>query len=71
MERALLRKTGMIAPSDLRIWTLTDDIDQALDIVQHGIELQVEQRIAEKGRAVKTPGDKLGEATRPMSGSEQ
>jgi uncharacterized protein (TIGR00730 family) len=71
LERVPLRKIGAIAPGDLHIWTLTDDIEQAVQTVQHGIELQVEQRIAQTGRAVKTPGDKLGEATRPMSGTEQ
>jgi uncharacterized protein (TIGR00730 family) len=71
MERVLLRTMGTIEPGDLRIWTLTDDLDQAVRIVEHSIETQVEQRIAETGHAVKTPGEKLSEATRPMSGSEQ
>lgn len=71
MHEALLQKLGTIAPEDLQIWTLTDDIDLAVKIVQRGIKAQVEQQIAEKGSEVKTPDDKLKEATRPMSGSEQ
>ncbi len=71
MQQELLERLGAIAPDDLRIWTLTDDIDQAVSLVRRGIQAQVEQQIAEKGHAVKTPDEKVKEATQPMSGSEQ
>jgi uncharacterized protein (TIGR00730 family) len=71
MRQELLERLGTIAPDDLHIWTLTDDLDQAVSIVRRGIQAQVEQQIAKKGHAVKTPDEKISEATRPMSGSEQ
>ena len=71
MRYELLERLGAIAANDLHTWVLTDDIDQAVRIVQRGIQVQIEQQIAEKGHAVKTPDDKLKEATQPMSGSEQ
>ncbi len=35
MKTSLLEQHGTIDPSDLSIWTLTDDIDEAVRIVQH------------------------------------
>jgi uncharacterized protein (TIGR00730 family) len=71
MESELLRKLDAIVPEDLRIWTLTDDIEEAVGIVESGIATQVEQRVVESGRVTKTPDDKLRQATQPMSGAEQ
>ncbi len=71
MRQMLFEQLGTIAQDDLRIWTLTDDLDQVVSLVRRGIESQMEQRIAQRGSVVKTPDDKLQEATRPMSGSEQ
>jgi uncharacterized protein (TIGR00730 family) len=71
MERELLRNLHAIAPEDLHMWTLTDEIEEAVRIVESGIATQVEQRVVERGRVTKTPDDKLRQATQPMTGAEQ
>lgn len=71
LEAELLRKLGAIAPGDLDIWTLSDDVDEAVRIVEQGVRQQVEQRVSRTGRRSKTPDEKLRQATRPMAGTEQ
>jgi uncharacterized protein (TIGR00730 family) len=71
MEDELLRNLHTINPDDLRIWKLTDDIDEVVSIVEHGVQHQVDRRVADKGRTLRTPDDKLNEATQPMAGTEQ
>jgi predicted Rossmann-fold nucleotide-binding protein len=71
MERTLLQKYHTIAPDDLKIWTLTDDLEEATRLVEASMDRQREQRINLKGRATKTPDDKLNQATRPMKKTEQ
>jgi uncharacterized protein (TIGR00730 family) len=71
LEGTLLRTYHTIAPDDLKICTLTDDLDEAVRLVEAGIQSQVQQRVSEKGRATRTPDDKLGQATRRMTGTEQ
>lgn len=71
METELLLGLHAISPDDLDIWTLTDDLDEAVQAVEAGFQLQAEQRRPGAGTVRKTPDDKLWQATRPMSGMEQ
>jgi uncharacterized protein (TIGR00730 family) len=71
MEETLLRKYHAIAEQDLNIWTLTDDLDVATELVVACMDRQREQRLNQKGRTTKTPDDKLSQATRPMKETEQ
>ena len=71
METELLQALHAISPDDLDIWTLTDDLDEAVQAVEAGFQLQVEQRRPGAGAVRKTPDEKLRQATRPMSGMEQ
>lgn len=71
MEDTLLNKLHTIAPDDLELWTLTDDIDEAVKIVEAGMQTQVQGQIARRGYSGKTPDDKLRQATRPMAETEQ
>lgn len=71
MRGVLLNRFGTIAPADLSIWTLTDDLDDAVRIVEQGVRHRVGQRVAATGREHCTPDEKLRQATHPMSGSEQ
>ena len=60
-----------IAPSDLKIWTLTDEIDEVVRIVEAGVQAQTQERLTKTGRARKTADDMLQQATQPMAGTEQ
>jgi uncharacterized protein (TIGR00730 family) len=71
MQREMLEKLHTIAPNDLTIFTVTDDIEEAVRIVEAGVAEQTQDWIAKRGRALKTPDDKLKQATRPMKGNEQ
>ena len=71
IEDTLLTKFGTIAPEDMRIWTLTDDIDEVVRLIEAGVNEQVAQRVAAQGREQRTPDDKLRQATKPMSRTEQ
>jgi uncharacterized protein (TIGR00730 family) len=71
LETTLLNKEHTIAPRDFALWTLTDDLDQVVTIIEEAIQQQVEQRMAATGRANHTPDDKLRQATKQMSELEQ
>ncbi len=71
MRSTMLDELHTINPSDLEIWTLTDDIDEAVRIVEASVRRQDEERIATRGYAGITPDDRLDQATRPMAGTEQ
>ncbi len=71
MENEMAVKLKTIRPEDLEMWTLTDDIEEAVRIVEAGIKTQDQDRIANKGRLHKTPDDKLQQATTPMKETEQ
>jgi uncharacterized protein (TIGR00730 family) len=62
MAAELRDRLHTIAPDDLDIWTLTDDLDEAVRIVVAGMEAQARRRTAD---------DMLRQATRPMSRTEQ
>jgi uncharacterized protein (TIGR00730 family) len=71
MEGTMLNELNVISEKDLDLWTLTDDIEEAVQIITRQVDKQESKRVARKGTTAKSPEDKLGEATRPMSGSEQ
>lgn len=71
LETVLLNRLQTIAPHDPRIWTLTDDLDEAVRLIDEHVREQVRQRIAQTGRAAPTPEEKLKQATHPMSENEQ
>ena len=71
LEAAPLHRLHTIAPQDLHIWTLTDDLDEVVRVIEDRIQAQVRQRMSETGRATSTPDEKLEQATQPMTGREQ
>jgi uncharacterized protein (TIGR00730 family) len=71
MEEQMLHRLRTIAAADLTIWRLTDDIEEVVRLVEAGVTQQAQQRLTQHGHARQTPDDKLRQATRPMSGSEQ
>ncbi|MBF6589387.1 MAG: TIGR00730 family Rossman fold protein [Ktedonobacterales bacterium] len=71
METMLRDRLGAIAPADLAIWTLTDDLDEALESIETGVRTQAHQRLARTGHTRTTPDEKLRQATSPMAGTEQ
>jgi uncharacterized protein (TIGR00730 family) len=71
IENTLLARFHMIAPEDMKIWTLTDDIDEVVRLIEAGVNEQVAQRVATQGREQRSPDDKLRQATKPMSRTEQ
>jgi uncharacterized protein (TIGR00730 family) len=71
MKASMLREMHAIAPADLKIWTLTDDIDEVVRIVEAGVQAQTQERLTKTGRTGKTADDMLQQATQPMAGTEQ
>ncbi len=71
MEETMLNQLQTIAPQDLKIFNITDDLEEAIKIIEAGVKEQTADRLANTGRAGKSPDEKLREATRPMTGTEQ
>ena len=71
MEAELLQHLHTIDQDDLAIMTITDDIEEAVRLINVGVESQAKAWLKQKGRTRKTPDDKLKQATRPMEGKEQ
>lgn len=71
MRDEMMNTLHTIGSNDLAIFTLTDDIEEVVRIVEAGVAVQTEHWIASRGRSRKTPDDKLKQATRPMEGNEQ
>jgi uncharacterized protein (TIGR00730 family) len=71
METVMLKGLHTIAAKDLKIWTLTDDLDEVMEIVASSVQTQIQERIARTGHERPAPDEKLRHATRPMVGTEQ
>lgn len=71
MENTMLKNLKTIGQKDLDLWTMTDDIEEAVLLITQQVDKQEARRIRKKGTKAKSPEDKLNEATRPMSGTEQ
>lgn len=67
----LAEKLATIAPRDLDIWTLTDDVEEALRAIEAGVHEQAQHQLATKGSTRRSPTDKLRQATKPMERTEQ
>jgi hypothetical protein len=61
----------MIAPGDLDIWTLTDDLELVVSMIEKRIDQQMKERLAATGRVSRTPDERLWQATQHMSELEQ
>lgn len=71
MRKSMLMRFHAISPNDLTIWTVTDDLDEAVAIIEHGIRSQTEERYARTGHARLGPEERIQRATQPMTGTEQ
>ncbi|HEY1387140.1 MAG TPA: TIGR00730 family Rossman fold protein [Ktedonobacterales bacterium] len=71
MRTVMLEGLHTVAAHDLTIWTITDDLDEVMEIVESGILTQTQQRLERTGHEHPTPDEKLQKATRPMAGTEQ
>jgi len=71
LHDTLLARYQAVSPDDLRIWTLTDDVEEALHLIERGVNELAQLHMAATGRTLKTADDKLRQATAHMSGTEQ
>ncbi len=71
MREHMLLRLETIAPSDLEIWKVTDDIDEAIRIVEAGVVGPLIPGEAPRPRRRRSPDEPLRKATRPMSRTEQ
>jgi uncharacterized protein (TIGR00730 family) len=71
MQTVMLDGLHTIAADDLTIWTITDDLDEVMEIVETGMLSQAQQRLERTGHEHPMPDEKLQKATRPMVGTEQ
>lgn len=71
MRKNMLMRFHAISPDDLTIWKVTDDLDEAVHIIERGILTQTEERYARTGRTRLAPEERLQRATQPMTGTEQ
>ena len=71
MQTTMVDRLQTIAPDDLKLWTITDDVEEAVRIITDNVGKQEAERMTKKGRSHNTPEDKLRQATRRMTGREQ
>lgn len=71
LRTTLRDKLHAIAPDDLLLFTLTDEVDEVVRLVEAGVERQVQDRVAAQGHPGKSPDDKLRQATHHMTETEQ
>jgi uncharacterized protein (TIGR00730 family) len=70
IRNTLLGRFETISPKDLDLWTLTDDIEQVVKIINESVARQNEQLAAEKGRTERTATDRVKQATKTMKWGE-
>jgi uncharacterized protein (TIGR00730 family) len=71
LETTVRDKLRAVSPADLQIWTLTDDLDEAVSIIEESMLSQAQARFARTGTPHPTSDERLRQATMPMSGTEQ
>jgi len=71
LRGTLLERLQTISPADLTIWTLTDDLDEALRLIHQAVAAQAQRHVAATGRPQKNADDRLRQATHQMRGTEQ
>jgi predicted Rossmann-fold nucleotide-binding protein len=71
LDNTLLAQEHMIAPADLALWMLTDDLELVVSTIEKRIDQQMKERLATTGHANRTPDERLHQATQPMHELEQ
>ena len=71
LRGTLLEQLQSISPADLTIWTLTDDLDEAMRIIDQAVAEQAQRHVAATGRPQRSADDRLRQATHHMRGTEQ
>jgi uncharacterized protein (TIGR00730 family) len=71
LRETLSGKLQSIAPEDLTIWSLTDDVEDAVRLIEVSVTEQTQRHQAATGRTLRNADDRLRQATQRMSGKEQ
>ncbi|HEX9068809.1 MAG TPA: TIGR00730 family Rossman fold protein [Ktedonobacterales bacterium] len=71
MRTQMLEKLSAINPPDLDLFILTDDLDVAVAAIDEGMASVHADRAKTRGHTHLSPEEKIGQATRPMAGTEQ
>jgi hypothetical protein len=71
MREVMLGELNAINPDDLTIFSVTDDLDEAVRLIETGIQTQRQHEAATTGRTHHSADDKIRQATSPMAGTEQ
>lgn len=71
LKNTVLTQEHMIAPGDLALWTLTDDLDLVITTIEKRFDQQMQERLAATGRVNRSADDRLWQATQHMSELEQ
>ncbi len=71
LRGTLLEAFHTIGPGDLAIWTLTDDLDETMRVIDAGVRQVRQHRKEATGSERHTANEKLAQATQPMSETEQ
>lgn len=71
LRGTLLEQLQSISPADLTIWTLTDNLDEAMGVIAQGVAEQAQRHAAATGRPQRNADDRLRQATHHMRGTEQ
>ena len=70
-ERTLRDEFQTINPQDVSLWRLTDDLDEAVRLVVEGMDRLKAAHVAKTGRAHRSAGDKMEQATKPGTETQQ
>lgn len=70
-EATLLDGFKTISPQDVMLWRLTDDLDEAARLVEEGMSRQAAVRKARTGHSRRSVGDKVEQATKPGTETQQ
>src|SRR5690242_392622 len=71
MREVMLGELNAINPDDLTIFSVTDDLDEAVRLIETGIQTQRQHEAATTGHTHHSADDKIRQATSPMAGTEQ
>lgn len=70
MREQMLERLKTIATNDLTIWTVTDDVDEVVRLVESGLQSQATGANGARPKR-RMEDEPLRKATRPMAGTEQ
>lgn len=70
-ERTLRDTFKTINAQDVTLWSLTDDLDEAVRLVVEGMDRQKAAYVAKTGRAHRSVVDKVEQATKPGTETQQ